>query len=153
MAMTSDLVEFPVRRPGEPFPPPQYTDYRERPGMVFSTMPTGSKVWLATRYEDVRAVLTDKRISSNPAHEGFPSVGRTGGVPGQDEVPGWFVALDSPDHTRFRKALIPEFTVRRIKDLRPAIQEVVDGVLDDLVAKGGSADLVRDFVAPVPSLV
>jgi cytochrome P450 monooxygenase len=153
MVTTSDLVEFPVRRPGEPFPPPQYADYRNRQGMVFSTMPTGSKVWLATRYEDVRAVLTDKRISSNPKHEGFPSVGRTGGVPGQDEVPGWFVALDPPDHNKFRKALIPEFTVRRVKELRPAIQSVVDGVLDDLVLRGGSADLVRDYVSPVPSLV
>lgn len=153
MAISSDLVAFPVRRPGEPFPPPQYEDYRSRPGMVFSTMPTGSKVWLATRYEDVRAVLTDKRISSNPAHEGFPSAGRTGGVPGQDQVPGWFVALDPPEHDRFRKALIPEFTVRRVRELRPAIQQVVDGVLDELVAKGGEADLVRDFVAPVPSLV
>lgn len=150
---SSDLVEFPVRRPGEPFPPPQYADYRSRQGMVFSTMPTGSKVWLATRYEDVRAVLTDKRISSNPKHEGFPSVGRTGGVPGQDEVPGWFVALDPPDHNKFRKALIPEFTVRRVKELRPAIQEVVDGVLDSLEARGGSADLVADYVSPVPSLV
>ena len=150
---SSDLVEFPVRRPGEPFPPPQYADYRSRQGMVFSTMPTGSKVWLATRYEDVRAVLTDKRISSNPKHEGFPSVGRTGGVPGQDEVPGWFVALDPPDHNRFRKALIPEFTVRRVKELRPAIQEVVDGVLDSLEARGGTADLVADYVSPVPSLV
>lgn len=150
---SSDLVEFPVRRPGEPFPPPQYADYRGRQGMVFSTMPTGSKVWLATRYEDVRAVLTDKRISSNPKHEGFPSVGRTGGVPGQDEVPGWFVALDPPDHNKFRKALIPEFTVRRVKELRPAIQEVVDDVLDSLEARGGTADLVRDYVNPVPSLV
>jgi len=121
--------------------------------MVFAMMPTGSKVWLVTRYEDVRAVLADKRISSNPVHDGFPSVGRTGGVPGQDQVPGWFVALDPPDHDRYRKALIPEFTVRRVRELRPAIQEVVDGVLDDLVAKGGEADLVRDFAAPVPSLV
>lgn len=153
MAISSDLVAFPMRRPGEPFPPPSYEEYRNRQGMVFSMMPTGSKVWLATRYEDVRAVLTDKRISSNPAHEGFPSVGRTGGVPGQDQIPGWFVALDPPEHDRYRKSLIPEFTVRRVRELRPAIQEVVDGVLDDLAAKGGEADLVRDFAAPVPSLV
>ncbi|TCP45031.1 cytochrome P450 monooxygenase [Tamaricihabitans halophyticus] len=153
MAIGSELVEFPVRRPGEPFPPPQYADYRSANGMVYSIMPTGSKVWLATRYADVRTVLTDKRISSNPKHEGFPSAGRTGGVPGQDEIPGWFVALDPPEHDRFRKALIPEFTIRRIRELRPAIQEVVDDVLDNLAAKGGEADLVRDFTGPVPSLV
>ncbi|MFI6345295.1 cytochrome P450 [Streptomyces sp. NPDC050560] len=157
MAMSAELVDFPLRRPGNPGPPPEYTSYREREGLVWSTMPTGARVWLVTRYEEVRAVLTNPKISSNPAHPGFPSTGRTGGVPSQDQIPGWFVALDPPEHDRFRKALIPEFTVRRVRQLRPAIQEVVDGVIDALVEKGketgNTADLVADFVTPVPSLV
>ena len=158
MPMSVNLVDFPLRQAGEPGLPPEYGDYRQRDGLVWSTMPTGAKVWLVTRYEEVRAILTDRRISSNPAHDGFPTVGRTGGVPGQDQIPGWFVGLDPPDHDRFRKALIPEFTVRRIKELRPTIQEIVTGALESLLAKGNSADgnsadLVHDFVAPVPSLV
>ena len=37
--------------------------------------------------------------------------------------------------------------------MRPQIQELVDGFIDEMVAKGPPADLVRDFALPVPSLV
>lgn len=116
-------------------------------------MPTGARVWLVTRYKDVREVLTHPKISSNPAHEGFPSPGRTGGPPTQDQVPGWFAALDPPEHDRYRRVLIPEFSVRRIKELRPRIQEVVEDCVDALLVKGSPADLVSDFAVPIPSLV
>ncbi|MFF4541031.1 cytochrome P450 [Streptomyces aureus] len=148
-----EATQFPARLPGEPFPPRQYADFRERPGLIRSTLPTGSPVWLVSRYEDVRTVLTDRRISSNPAREGFPNVARTGGVPTQDQIPGWFVGIDPPEHDRFRKALIPEFTVRRIRQWRPLIQETVDRCVDHLLSLGDSADLVAEFALPVPSLV
>jgi cytochrome P450 monooxygenase len=147
------LVTFPARRAGEPFPPPAYADFRRSPGLVRTALPDGRPVWLVTRHDEVRAVLTDPAISSNPTHPGFPSVGRTGGVPRPAEVPGWFVALDPPEHGRFRKELIPRFTVRQIRELRPAIQRIVDGRIDAMLAAGDSADLVEDFALPVPSLV
>ncbi|GAA3031394.1 hypothetical protein GCM10020000_05450 [Streptomyces olivoverticillatus] len=68
-------------------------------------------------------------------------------------MPGWFVALDPPEHGRFRKTLIPEFTVRRVREMRPAVEEVVDRLIDAMLAAGNSADLVEDFALPVPSLV
>jgi cytochrome P450 monooxygenase len=148
-----EAVPFLLRGPGKPFPPPEYAEMRKRAGLVRATLPTGVPVWLVTRHEDVRTVLTDPRISSNPTHEGFPRPAKTGGVPSNEEVPGWFVALDPPEHNRFRKALIPEFTVRRIRDLRPAIQSVVDSSIDAMLAKGDGADLVADFALSVPSLV
>ena len=37
--------------------------------------------------------------------------------------------------------------------MRPQIQELVDGILDEMIDKGPPADLVRDFALPVPSLV
>ncbi|MGO4759669.1 cytochrome P450, partial [Streptomyces sp. 2MCAF27] len=106
-------IEFPRRQPGRLSPPAEYAGLRSQEGLVKSSLPGGSTVWLVTRHEDVRNVLTDPRISSNPLHEGFPSMGKNGTVPPPDQVPGWFVAYDPPEHGRFRKALIPEFTVRR----------------------------------------
>jgi cytochrome P450 monooxygenase len=150
---TSNTVDFPGRRAGVPFPPPEYADIRARPGLVRTSLGADTKVWLVARHEDVRTVLTDRRISSNPTHTGFPAFGRTGGVPAPDQVPGWFVGMDPPEHGRFRKTLIPEFTVRKIKELRPEIQRVVDGRIDAMLAAGNSADLVADFALPVPSLV
>ncbi|TDC90983.1 cytochrome P450 [Saccharopolyspora aridisoli] len=146
-------VPFMLRRPGVSFPPPEYAQFRQRPGLTRAALPTGDTVWLVTRHTDVREVLTDPRISSNPAHEGFPTPGRTGGVPAASEIPGWFVALDPPDHSMFRKQLLPEFTVRRIRALRPAIEAIVDQSIDAMLARGNSADLVEDFSLSVPSLV
>ncbi|GGX48375.1 cytochrome P450 [Streptomyces noursei] len=147
------VVDFPQRQPGVPFPPPDYADYRGRQGLVLSHLPDGKRVWLVTRHEDVRAVLTSPKISSNPEHEGFPNVGETVGVPKQDQVPGWFVGMDSPEHDRFRKALIPEFTVRRVRAMRPAIERTVEARLDEMLAAGNTADLVADYALPIPSLV
>ncbi|MBD0693929.1 cytochrome P450 [Streptomyces sp. CBMA123] len=147
------VVEFPLRRPGEAFPPPRYQDYREQRDLVVCHLPNGNRVWLVTRHEDVRAVLTDRRISSNPDHPGFPNISQTMGVPRQEQIPGWFVGLDSPEHDRFRKALIPEFSVRRVRELRPAVEQTVDRCIDAMLAAGTEADLVADFALPVPSLV
>ncbi|MDY7086239.1 MAG: cytochrome P450 [Actinomycetota bacterium] len=146
-------VGFPARRAGAAFPPAEYTDFRQGPGLVRTELPSGQPVWLVSRYDDVRAVLTDERISANPANPGFPQVARTGGVPTQQQIPGWFVGLDPPDHDRFRRALIPEFSVRRVREWRPLIQRTVDECVDDLLAEGGSADLVESFALAVPSRI
>jgi len=144
-------IVFPRRGRGRLSPPDRYAELRATDGLVRSALPNGTAVWLVSRHEEVRAVLTDARFSSNPKHDGFPQIGRNGTVP--DQLPGWFVAYDPPDHGRFRKALMPEFTLRRIREMRPAIQRVVDARIDDLLARGDSADLVARFAQPVPSLV
>ncbi|RZQ63970.1 cytochrome P450 [Amycolatopsis suaedae] len=148
-----EAVPFPYRRPGGMAPPPEYAGFRAGGAPVRSHLPSGHPVWLVPRHADVRAVLTDPRISANPANEGFPKVAVTGGVPTQDEIPGWFVGLDPPDHDRFRKVLIPEFTVRRVRTWQPTIQRVVDECVDALLAKDGTADLVADLALAVPSRI
>ncbi|MGW5505467.1 cytochrome P450 [Streptomyces rochei] len=147
------VVDFPLRTPEEPLPLSQYAGHRRQSGLVQSHLPNGVPIWLVTRHEDVRAVLTHPKISANPDNEGFPNVGETMGVPKQDQIPGWFVGLDSPEHDRFRKVLIPEFTVRRVRELRPAVERIVDERIDAMLAGGNTADLVNDFALPVPSLV
>ncbi|MDQ1536062.1 MAG: cytochrome monooxygenase [Actinomycetota bacterium] len=159
MTISEPSIDFPKRKPDEPFPPPEYSEFRERTGLIRSRMPNwsdeeqGSEVWLVTRHEDVRNVLTNAKISANPSQPGFPFVARNIGVPTQDQIPGWFVGMDPPEHDRFRKALIPEFSVRRIREWKPKIQETVDRCIDELLAQGNSADLVADFALSVPSLV
>jgi cytochrome P450 monooxygenase len=148
-----EVVDFPLRRPGQQFPPIEYAGFRRRNGLVKARLAGGNLVWVVTRHADVRAVLMSPKISSNPDREGFPNVGETLGVPRSDQIPGWFVGFDPPDHGRVRKALIPEFSARRMRALRPAVQRTVDERVDAVLARGGAADLVADFALPVPSLV
>ena len=57
---------------------------------------------------------------------------------------------DPPDHTRLRKILSPEFTMRRLEHLGPRIQQIVDRQLDVVAASGPSVDLVQSFAVPIP---
>ncbi|GHE14244.1 cytochrome P450 [Streptomyces alanosinicus] len=104
--------------------------------------------WLVTRNEDARAVLSDPRFSSENVRPGFPGLQPT--TP--PRTPGQLFAMDPPEHTRLRRMLIPEFTFRRVEQLRPAIRRVAGELLDRFVEKGQPADLVEHFTLPLPLL-
>jgi cytochrome P450 len=61
--------------------------------------------------------------------------------------------MDDPEHARLRRMLTGDFTVRRMQAMRPQIEEVVGTCLDEMIATGQPADLVRDYALPVASLV
>lgn len=56
--------------------------------------------------------------------------------------------MDPPDHTRYRKLLTGQFTVRRMRLLEPMIAARIDEVLSSLALP---ADLVHGFALPVAS--
>ncbi len=67
--------------------------------------------------------------------------------------PGMFLNQDPPDHTRLRKMLQGQFTVRRMNQLSEWIGTIVDDQLRHMKSLDGKADLVKEFALPVPSLV
>ncbi|WP_018335390.1 cytochrome P450 [Actinomycetospora chiangmaiensis] len=127
-------------------PPSRMAELRERPGLEPVTTPLGLRAWLATRYEDVREILGDAQRFSSAGLPGLP-----GADP--DERAGNLLALDPPDHTRLRRLLTGEFTVRRIRRLQPRIEQIVTEHLDAMEQAGPPADLVERFALPIPSLV
>ncbi|HEY2193726.1 MAG TPA: cytochrome P450 [Actinomycetospora sp.] len=130
-------------------PPAEMAGFRERPGLAQVTTPLGRPAWLVTRYEDAREVLGDAtRFSS----AGLPVVPVPGATP-EEQRSGNLLMLDPPEHTRLRRLLTGEFTVKRIRRLQPRIAEIVDAHLDAMAQAGPPADLVPDFALPVPSLV
>lgn len=136
-------------------PSPELGAIRTGDGVTTVTNAFGMQVYLVTRYEDVKTVLSDHARFSNTRPPGFV-------VPGAPQMPeeeqararaGNLLALDPPEHQRLRRMLTPEFTIRRIKRLQPRIVEIVDQQLDALAAAGPPADLVEHFALPIPSLV
>ena len=123
-------------------------------GVTRVVTPFGIPAWLVTRYDDVRQVLSDSARFSN-ARTDCPLAEQL--QLSEDEIAqqraGQLLALDPPAHTRLRRMLTPEFTVRRIRRLAPRIEAIVESHLDDLVRQGPPADLVSDFALPIPSLV
>lgn len=128
---------------------------RDGEGVTRVRTPFGTEAYLVTRYEDVREVLADPGRFSNAGRRSFTP---PGGPPLSDEEiaqmrAGQMLAFDPPEHTRLRRMLTPEFTVRRMRRLAPRIAEIVESHLDDIERAGRPADLVSAFALPVPSLV
>lgn len=61
--------------------------------------------------------------------------------------------IDPPDHTRLRRLVSKAFTPRTIEQLRPRVQQMVDELLDDIAARGGTFDLITDLAFPLPFAV
>ncbi|MEU9891026.1 cytochrome P450 [Sphaerisporangium sp. NPDC051011] len=142
---------FPMRR-GCPFSPPEdYARLRTEEPVARVTLPTGREAWVVSRYEDVRELLADPRISADIRRPNFPALGE-----GEQEVGARlrpFIRTDAPEHTRYRRMLLPEFTVRRIRAMRPAVQAIVDGLLDSMLASGGPVDFVPVYANAVSTSV
>jgi cytochrome P450 len=137
-------------------PVPELAELRDGPGIARIRTMFGMEAWLVTRFADVREVLSDPVRFSNAR---VPEAGRPPGLPAlsQEEVAqrraGNLLAADPPEHTRLRRLLTPEFTMRRIRRLEPRVTEIVDEHLDAMERHGPPTDLVPDFALPVPSLV
>ncbi|TDE45182.1 cytochrome P450 [Nonomuraea mesophila] len=158
--MTEGAIELPwtarTTRPGL-FDPPQIiaTLRSERPlrPMIFAD---GHQGWLATGYDVVRAILADSRFSirREVAHPPvtMPNAGAQA-VFTAPPPPGMFVRMDPPEHTRYRKLLVGEFTVRRMRRLEARIAEVTEDCLDAMERSGPPSDLVTALCVPVPALL
>ena len=142
------------------FPPPRTCPYDPPPllAQLQADAPItrvrlwdGSTPWLLTRYDDVRAVLADRRFSADPTRLGYPARGPASKA--RRRGAGSFISMDAPQHTHYRRMLISEFTPRRIAALRPAVQRTATELIDALLAGPRPVDLVPAFALPLPSIV
>jgi cytochrome P450 len=151
MTVDSELPAPPVRREGPMDPPSAFRRLRAEAPISRFRWPNGIEAWLVTRFDDVRAILNDPRVSVNRFASRPPSlsIGRKGGV----MLPKSLSGMDPPEHTPRRALYVRELTVRRVQRLQPRITEIVDGLLDGMERSGPPVDLVKAFAAPIPSMV
>jgi pimeloyl-[acyl-carrier protein] synthase len=102
--------------------------------------------WVLTRYADVIAMLRDPRLVKEPI-AAFVAQRFGMAVP-----PGLGLSMldrDPPDHTRLRGLVSKAFTPKALENLRPHIQQIVDGLLAQVEARG-EMDLIEEFAYPLP---
>lgn len=147
----SEAPTYPMPRV-DPFnPPPQLTALRAERPLCPVTLWDGSRAWLLTRYQDVRSMLADQRVSADPRSPGYPFLSEARATaPDRDAS---FNHLDPPDHDLYRRMVGPEFTVQRVLALRPRIERIVDELIDRLLTSTPPVDLVAELALPVPSSV
>ncbi|GAB3881182.1 cytochrome P450 [Kibdelosporangium lantanae] len=146
-------LTFPQPRTCPYHPSPAYEPLREGPPLAWTELVTGQHAWVVSGYAEARALLADPRVSADRTRPGYPIIAPPGvaGIMTGPVRP--FLVMDDPEHNRIRRMLIPDFTVRRFKELRPDIERIVADSLDHLLAAGQPADLVEHFALPVPSIV
>ena len=147
--MSSFLPEsalMPLRR-DELDPVPELGARRAEAPIAKLDLPFGMNAWLVTGFEEAKAVLGKVTEFSTD----FTNLVGNAGVT-EDQNPGGLGFADPPVHTRLRKLLTPEFTMRRLNRLTPRIDEIVTEQLDAMAAADGPVDLWRSFALPIPSL-
>lgn len=132
-------------------PPPKLLTLMDSSPLVRVRVWDGSHPWLVTRHADQRALLGDPRVSSDASLPGFPH--QSPGVREAVSRRRTFLNMDGPDHVRARRMIAGAFTTKRVETLRPAIQKVVDDVLDQMLLRPQPVDLVSELALPVSSLV
>jgi cytochrome P450 len=152
-APPAEVPDYPMpRAAGCPFdPPPALHTLQAQSPISRVRLWDGSTPWLVTRYEDVRALLADPRISSDSTHPHFPHSGAA--QMERRTLARSFINMNDPDHARLRRMVTAAFSIKHVEALRPAIQKIVDGLIDAMLAGPKPVDLVEAFALPVPSLV
>ncbi|MCY7340746.1 MAG: cytochrome P450 [Pseudonocardia sp.] len=125
-------------------PYPAYATLRADEPVRRVDMPDGP-VWLISRYDDVRAALTDARFSKDWRWT-MPAEARA--TTPHTQIP-MMILMDPPEHTRLRKLVSRAFTLRRMEDLRPRVEQIASDLLDALPV-GGTVDIMADYAYLLP---
>ncbi|HEX4323689.1 MAG TPA: cytochrome P450 [Gaiellaceae bacterium] len=115
-----------------------------------------SPIWFVTRYDDGEAILLDDerfvrdpRLALTPDELAAFDVGLPDSMAFIDSN---MLNRDGDDHRRLRRLVSKAFTPRMIERLRPRIQEIADGLIDPVAARG-EMELVSSFAFPLPITV
>src|SRR3954454_4275477 len=119
------------------------------------TLADGHRAWLIVRHAEAKAALSHAGLSKD-----MLAALATDGAVVAEGLPGptfarHMLSVDPPDHSRLRRLVSSTFTPRRVEELRPRVQELIDDLLDDIAAQGPDArvDLVAAFAFPLPFAV
>ncbi len=110
-------------------------------------MPTGQ--WLVSTHAGCTSMLRDLRMGHantgavTPEQEAEPAVA---------SLLRTMLLVDPPGHTRLRSLVTKAFTARRVEELRPRIEAIVDNLID-AVEPHGAMDVSRDFAHKLPVTV
>ncbi|MEU6719110.1 cytochrome P450 [Nonomuraea sp. NPDC046802] len=150
---TPAAAPFPLDRPNPFDPSVELGRLRQEEPVSRLAYPDGHVGWLVTSHSLIRAVLADERFSSKAEIKHTPVARASVSDEPRPAPPGFFVANDPPEHTRYRHLLTGQFTVRRMRELTPLIQQCTHTCLEEMAWQGPPTDLVQAFALPLPSLV
>ncbi|MFB9904171.1 cytochrome P450 [Allokutzneria oryzae] len=149
MTETQDAPAFPMRRTCPFDPPPGYARMREEGPVVRGTLWNGVPTWLVTRYDEARTLLQDNRLSMEPHRLATLAASEEGTAEGFRTI----VGMDPPEHGVYRRMLTSDFTVKRVREMRPELEQVTEELVEKMLANGGPVDLNQALALPLATQV
>ena len=144
---------------------PLSTRFREDPYPIYHALRTKDPVhymeltrgWMLTRYEDIVFALRDPRFSADREPQDVGMALNTESSEFVQFLQASLLGLDPPAHTRLRTLVNKAFTPRVVEGMRPRIQQIADGLLDDAQTRarqnGHTIDVIADLADPLPVIV
>lgn len=130
---------FPFAPPEDPLGLPSIHSALHQQGPVVKVaLPPGQQdveAWLATGHEEVLRVYRDDAFQRAPADGVRPFL----------QASPIIIALDGEHHRRVRGLVQAAFTPAKVRKLRPAIEDLAAGLLDEMLETGEPGDLAEDF--------
>ncbi|OLT11214.1 hypothetical protein BJF79_04755 [Actinomadura sp. CNU-125] len=125
--------------------------------MVEVEFPGGVAAYLALTHDAVKQILAGDNKTFLREPENWPAL-YDGTIP--EDWPlravvqgGHLSTKDGDDHRRLRGLIGKAFTPARIQALEPRVQQIVDDLLDNVIAAGDGVDLVPAFTEALPMWV
>lgn len=140
---------FPMERTSPLDPPPALAEMQRQAPIGRIRLFGGEEAAIVLGYDACRRVLRSPAFSADFQTPGYPRVHPTL----SHFAAGQLNHMDPPEHDVYRRMLAPEFTVRRIDELKSGISDMVDKLIDGMMAAGPGVDMVDGLALAVPALV
>lgn len=119
----------------------------------------GTNIYVVTRYDDVRRVLTDTEnfpsgAKDTPYRAATANLERAKKVAERFKAKGWLPAptlagRDDPEHRQMRAMFNEAFRPSRIKEIDPLVERLAYDLIDGFLADG-QCEWVSQFAVPLP---
>jgi hypothetical protein len=115
--------------------------------------------WITASQAVVREVMSSNDFRTRSFAPNDSVLGRLTAWSASDLIdpirPPSLLAVDPPDHTRYRKLVTRVFTARAVERLRPRIQQIAAELLDEIGVsdRGEPVDLIESYCAILPVTV
>jgi cytochrome P450 len=136
-------------RTGPLDPPPELAEMQRHAPVGRISLYAGEEAWVVLGYDACRRVLRSPAFSADFRSPGYPRVHPTL----THFAAGQLNHMDPPEHDTYRRMLAPEFMVKRIEQLRSAVSDMVEKLIDGMVAAGRGVEMINAMAISVPALV
>jgi cytochrome P450 len=149
MSEVDDLPRFPFDVDAALEPPAEWAELRSKCPVAQVKLASGDEAALLTRHADVRQILSDSRFTRPMPGDGARlSDSDSGGIFNSDMAET--IPQEGEGHLVWRRGIGKWFTAKRMNALRPGIAAMAEQLIDEMVAKGGPADLKASLGFPLP---